>query len=114
MQKCSFCGSQFGDHRCYFCGKNCCTSCMTDDKSRCKNCYIKKRTLGWNVIKKNKIIIAFIAFLWIYAVFPGPFLPGLGSTFYWATLIAAILFTIPLGFMLFFWSRTPPSSDIKK
>ena len=69
MQKCSFCGSQFGDRRCYFCGKNCCTSCMTDDKSRCKSCYIKKRTLGWNVIKKNKIIIVFIAFLWIYAVF---------------------------------------------
>lgn len=87
---------------------------MTNDKSRCKSCYIKKRTLGWNVIKKNKIIIVFIAFLWFYAVYPGPFLPGLDPTFYWATLIAAILFMIPLGFMLFFWSRTPPSSDIKK
>jgi len=87
---------------------------MTDDKSRCKSCFIKKRKLGWRVIKKNKILLGFIAFLWFYAVFPGPFLPGFDSTFYWATLMAAVVFMIPICFMLFFWSRNPPSSDIRK
>ncbi|MEK0352175.1 MAG: hypothetical protein QQN57_04735 [Nitrosopumilus sp.] len=33
MYKCDFCGSAFGDRICYFCEKNCCTSCMTDDRT---------------------------------------------------------------------------------
>jgi len=115
MQSCEFCGSKFGDYKCYFCEKLCCTSCLVDDKSRCKKCFLDKRKLGvFRVIKKNKIILGFIAFVWFYAVYPGPFIPGLDPTFYWVTLIAAILFMIPAGFMLFFWSRNPPASDIKR
>jgi hypothetical protein len=87
---------------------------MTDDRSRCKQCYIQKKKLGWRVLKKNKPILGFVAFLWFYAVYPGPFIPGLDPTFYWITLFAAILFMIPVGFMLFFWSLNPPSSDIRK
>jgi membrane protease YdiL (CAAX protease family) len=88
---------------------------MTDDHSRCKECFIQKKKLNWKiVIKRNKILLGFVAFLWLFAVFPGPFLPNLDPTFYTATLIAAILFMIPVGFMLFFWSLNPPTSDIKK
>jgi hypothetical protein len=29
-------------------------------------------------------------------------------------LIAAILFMIPIGCVLFFWSLNPPASDIKR
>jgi len=57
-------------------------------------------------------LLGFIAFVWIYAVYPIPLIPGLDPTFYWITLFAAILFMIPAGLMIFFWSRNPPSSDI--
>ena len=85
---------------------------MTDDKSRCKRCYINKRKLGWKIFKRNKVLFGFVAFVWAYAVFPIPLVPGLDPTFYWITLAAALLFMIPVGFMIFFWSRTPPVSDI--
>ena len=85
---------------------------MTDDRSRCKRCYVYKRKLGWTVLKRNKVLLGFIAFVWIYAVFPIPLIPGLDPTFYWITLFAAILFMIPAGLMVFFWSRNPPASDI--
>ncbi|WP_255464089.1 hypothetical protein [Nitrosopumilus sp. b1] len=115
MQQCSFCGSVFGDRKCYFCDARCCTSCMTDDRTRCKQCYIKKRRLGVKkLLKKNKIVLGFIGFLWFYAVYPGPFLPGLDPNFYYLTLIAAVLIMIPVGLALFFWSLHPPSSDLKK
>ena len=115
MQDCSFCGSTFGDRKCYFCEKRCCTNCMTDDRSRCKQCYIHKRKLSpKQILRKNKIVLAFIGFLWFYAVYPGPFLPGLDPGFYTLTVIAAVLIMIPIGLALFFWSLNPPSSDLKK
>ena len=115
MHKCDYCGSSFGDRICYFCEKTCCTSCMVDDRTRCKDCYIQKRHLGWKkLIKKNKVILIFVAFLWLYAVFPGPFIPGLDPTFYTISIVAALLIMIPIGFTLFFWSLNPPTSDVKK
>ncbi|MDH3340310.1 MAG: hypothetical protein OEL84_03370 [Nitrosopumilus sp.] len=88
---------------------------MVDDKTRCKDCYIQKRRLGCKkLIKKNKVILIFVAFLWLYAVFPGPFIPGLDPTFYTISLVAALLIMIPIGFALFFWSLNPPKSDVKK
>ena len=88
---------------------------MTDDRSRCKQCYIHKRKLSpKQILRKNKIVLAFIGFLWIYAVYPGPFLPGLDPGFYTLTVIAAVLIMIPIGLALFFWSLNPPSSDLKK
>ena len=88
---------------------------MVDDITRCKQCFLNKKKLGFfKILKRNKILLGFIAFLWFYAVYPDPFIPGLDSTFYHATIIAAILFMIPVGLMLFFWSRNPPSSDIKR
>jgi len=63
VYKCDFCGSAFGDRICYFCEKNCCTSCMIDDRTRCKNCFIYKRRLGWKkLVKKNKVILIFVGF----------------------------------------------------
>lgn len=115
MQSCTFCGSAFGERKCYFCEERCCTSCMTDDRSRCKQCYIHKRKLTVKqVLKKNKLVLGFIGFLWFYAVYPGPFLPGLDPSFYFLTLVAAVLIMIPVGLALFFWSLNPPSSDLKK
>ena len=115
MHQCDFCGSQFGDRRCYFCDSRCCTGCMTDDRTRCKQCYIRKRKLGLRaILRKNKLAVIFAGFLWFYAVYPGPFIPGLDPGFYRVTLIAAILIMIPLGLALFFWSRNPPSSDIRR
>jgi len=55
-----------------------------------------------------------VGLLWLYAVFPCPFIPGFNETFYWISLVAAILFTIPVELMIFFWSQTPPSSDIRR
>ena len=88
---------------------------MVDDRTRCKDCYIQKRRLGWKkLINKNKVVLIFVAFLWLYAVFPGPFIPGLDPTFYTISLVAALLIMIPIGFALFFWSLSPPKSDVKK
>ncbi len=88
---------------------------MVDDRTRCKDCYIKKRRLGIKkLLKRNKILLGFVAFLWFYAVYPGPFLPGIDPSYYTVTLIAAVLIMIPVGFMLFFWSLNPPVSDIRK
>ena len=115
MHKCDFCGSAFGDRICYFCDKTCCTSCMVDDRSRCKECYIKKRRLGLKkILKKNKILLVFVSVLWVYAVYPGPFIPGLDPMFYTITLVALLLIMIPVCLALFFWSLNPPASDLKK
>lgn len=88
---------------------------MTDDRTRCKECYISKKRLGWKkIIKKNKAVLGFVTFLWIYAVFPGPFIPGLDPVFYTISVVAAVLIMIPICFALFFWSLNPPKSDLKK
>jgi hypothetical protein len=88
---------------------------MIDDHSRCKECFIQKRRLGIKqILKRNKIILVCAGFLWFYAVYPGPFIPGIDPTYYYTTLIAAILIIIPLGLALFFWSLNPPTSDLKK
>jgi len=88
---------------------------MVDDRTRCKECYIKKRRLGWRkVLKKNKAVLAFVSLLWFYAVFPGPFIPGLDPMFYTITLVALLLIMTPICLALFFWSLNPPTSDVKK
>lgn len=88
---------------------------MIDDRTRCKTCYITKRKLGWKqLLKKNKKVLIFVGILWMYAVFPGPFIPGLGSNFYTISVVAAILIMIPICLALFFWSINPPYSDLKK
>lgn len=88
---------------------------MIDDRTRCKDCYIHKRRLDWKkLLKKNKWILVFVGCLWFYAVFPGPFLPGLDPTFYTITLVAAVLIMIPVCLAMFFWSLNPPTSDVRK
>ncbi len=88
---------------------------MIDDKTRCKECYVKKRRLGWKkIVKKNKLVFIFVGILWVYAVYPGPFLPGLDPVFYTITLMALLLIMIPICLAMFFWSLNPPSSDLKK
>lgn len=114
MARCEFCGSMFGDRSCYFCSKTCCTSCMTDDRSRCKRCYIDKRRQGWKqIVRRNKLVFVFAGLLWFYAVFPGPFFPGLDPAFYIPSLLAAVLIMIPICLALFFWSLNPPNSDLR-
>ena len=35
---------------------------MTDDRTRCKQCYIHKSRLGWKkLVKKNKVVLIFVA-----------------------------------------------------
>ena len=115
MHQCDYCGSAFGERICYFCEKTCCTNCMVDDRTRCKDCYIQKRRLSWQqLVKKNKFILVFAGFLWLYAVFPGPLIPGLDPGFYAISIVAAVLIMIPLSFVMFFWSLNPPTSDARK
>jgi len=88
---------------------------MVDDRTRCKECYIQKRKLSpRQVIRKNRPLLVFVGLLWLYAVFPGPFIPGLDPNFYAISVVAAILIMIPIGFAMFFWSLNPPKSDLKK
>ena len=84
-------------------------------ETRCKQCHTHKRRLGWKrLVKKNKIILIFAGFLWIYAVFSGPLIPVLDPGFYAISIVAAILIMIPIGLAMFFWSLNPPASDVKK
>ena len=70
MQDCTFCGSTFGDRKCYFCEQRCCTNCMTDDRTRCKQCYIHKRKLSpKQILKKNKIFFYLVRKLLKSAIF---------------------------------------------
>jgi uncharacterized membrane protein len=86
---------------------------MTDDRTRCKKCYIDKKKLGWKtLIKRNKIVFGFVGFVWFYAVFPGPLIPGLHQGYYLIFVITGIVCMIPLCLMMFFWSRYPPASDV--
>ncbi|WP_428323930.1 hypothetical protein [Nitrosopumilus sp.] len=88
---------------------------MTDDRTRCKECYIHKRKLSAKqLIRKNRLVFVFIGILWFYAVFPGPFMPGLEGEFYVISVVAAILILIPVCLAMFFWSLNPPKSDVKK
>ena len=88
---------------------------MIDDRTRCKDCYIHKRRLSWRqLVKKNKAILIFAGFLWLYAVFPGPLIPGLDPGFYAISIVAAVLIMIPLGLVMFFWSLNPPTSDARR
>ena len=88
---------------------------MIDDRTRCKECYIKKRKLSWKqLLKKNKKILVFVGLLWLYAVWPGPFIPEIDPTFFTITLVAALLIMIPICLAMFFWSLNPPTSDVKK
>ncbi len=73
-----------------------------------------KENLGSKLLKRNKLVLGLIGFLWFYAVFPGPIFPGIDPSYFYTTLIAAILIIIPLSLALFFWSLNPPSSDLKK
>ncbi|TBR12365.1 MAG: hypothetical protein EPO62_00260 [Candidatus Nitrosotenuis sp.] len=87
---------------------------MTDDRTRCKKCYVSKKRLSWKeIVKKNKIIVGFVIFIWFYAVFPGPLIPGLHEGYYVVFVIAAVVCMIPLCLMMFFWSINPPASDVK-
>lgn len=115
MHRCDHCGSAFGGRVCYFCERSCCTSCMTDDRTRCKECYVKKRRLGWKqLVRKNKAVLAFAGALWLYAVFPGPLMPGLDPGFYAISVVAAVLIMVPVCLAMFFWSLNPPTSDARK
>jgi len=86
---------------------------MVDDRTRCKDCYIQKRRLWWKKLKKNKPILIFVGFLWLYPVFSGPFIPGLDPTFYTISLVAALLIMIPVCLALFFWSLIPQSPILR-
>jgi hypothetical protein len=86
---------------------------MTDDRTRCKRCFVDKKKLGLKaIIKKNKIVVGFVVFIWAYAVFPGPLIPGLHQGYYVVFVIVAVVCMIPLGLALFFWSRNPPASYV--
>ena len=88
---------------------------MTDDRTRCKNCFINKcRLSARQIVKKNRVLLGFVVLLWLYAVFPGPLIPGLDPTFYAISIVAAVLIVIPVGLTLFFWSLNPPTSDARK
>ena len=88
---------------------------MIDDRTRCKECFIHKRRLSAaQLVRKNKLVLIFVGLLWLYAVFPGPLMPGLDPGFYAISVVAAVLIMIPVCLAMFFWSLNPPKSDVKK
>jgi len=64
--------------------------------------------------KKEQDCFGFCWIFVLYAVFPGPLIPGLEPGFYEISIAAAILIMIPIGLAMFFGSLNPPASDVKK
>ncbi len=74
MRKCARCGSKSDTARCYYCGKNVCMDCRTDNMESCRRC--RGRQWNWGSIHREKIAMWLFGLVILYAVFPPLFLPG--------------------------------------
>ena len=112
MTGCSVCGGRFAEHKCGFCGRAACSSCMHVEMGKCIKCEGKK-TVPWRrFVRQNLILIIFMSTIWIYTVYPWPFLYAFGFNVDMSAIqpimIATIVLAIPFLFMLKAWKAKPP------
>jgi len=114
MPGCAICGGRFAEHNCAYCGRSACSSCMNVEISKCIKCEDRK-TVPWRrFIRQNRILIIFLSTIWVFTVYPWPFLYMFGLGFdldmsvLQPILIATIVIAIPFIFMLRAWQMRPP------
>ena len=120
-QRCTICGSQFAERKCYFCENKVCTSCIVPadvsgsySTTKCINCDRKKvnRVGTLTLLKRNYYLIAIIVAFWLFTVFPLPFLQMAGleinPSAFQPVLIATAVMTIPFVFMFLAWKKRAP------
>ncbi len=109
---CEICGSRFAENKCAYCGKSVCSSCMVSEGIKCIKCRDKKSIPLKRFVRRNIILIVFLGTIWIYTIYPFPFLLALGfnvdMSAYLPVLIATIVLAIPFIMMLRVWQKRPP------
>src|ERR671911_3171882 len=115
LAKCQICSSYFGDIKCVYCQRVVCSSCISDNKIKCKKCGAQKKPPS-NFLKSNiRYILLFVA-LWFFVsgLYPFPYLLAIGVPLDFRimqpVLIATGIMMIPFVFMMFAWKRRPPTS----
>jgi hypothetical protein len=112
MPECAICGGRFAEHKCVYCNRSACSSCINVEISRCVKCEHKKSIPTLQFVRRNLILFIFLGTIWIYTVYPFPFLYALGfnvdMTVMQPILIATVVLAIPFLFMLRAWQKKPP------
>lgn len=85
---------------------------MVDEGLKCVKCVNRNSVPLKQFIKRNKFLIISIGAIWVYTVYPFPFLVALGFNVdisaVQAVLIATVVLTIPFLFLLKAWQKRPP------
>lgn len=112
MPGCTICGGRFAEHKCVYCAKSVCSSCMNIELSKCIKCKDKTMLPMKQFVRRNLILFIFLGSIWVYTVYPFPFLYALGFDLDMSAiqpiLIASLVLAIPFIFMLMAWQKKPP------
>lgn len=113
LTKCQICDSYFGDLKCAYCQKAICSSCVSDNKTKCIKCNAVKRLPSIFLKSNIRYILLFVA-IWFFVsgLYPFPYLLAIGVPIDFRimqpVLIATGLMMIPFVFMMFAWKKRPP------
>lgn len=85
---------------------------MISEEIKCIKCRNKSTVPLKQFVRRNMILIIFLGTIWIYTVYPYPFLIALGFNMDFSAilpvLIATIVLAIPFIIMLRVWQKRPP------
>lgn len=114
MPGCEICGGRFAEHRCIFCNRTVCSSCMAPETGKCRRCSGVRRLPLGRFVRRNMILFIVLGLIWTYTVYPWPFLHAFGLEFDMSViqpiLIVSIVLAIPFVFMMRAWQKRPPPS----
>jgi hypothetical protein len=106
---CAICGSRFNEHKCIYCNKMVCSSCIEDNARLCIRCKHLKSMPNKLFLKRNWHLFLFIGLAWLFIVFPYPFIINYQHAFHYAVIlpitITSIAIIIPLIFLFKAWKK---------
>ncbi len=112
MPGCTICGGRFAEHTCAFCGRQACSSCLDVEVRKCIKCNNRTTVPLARFVRQNMILVVFLGLIWIFVVYPFPFLSSLGYeidiSVMQPVLIATLVIVIPFIFMFKAWQKRPP------
>ncbi len=87
---------------------------MNVEISKCIKCKDKNKLPMRQFVRRNLILFVFLGVIWIFTVYPWPFLYAMGLGFdldmsvLQPILITSLVLVIPFLFMLRAWQKKPP------
>lgn len=85
---------------------------MVNEGVKCIKCRDKKSVPLKHFVRRNLVLIIFLGTIWIYTIYPFPFLVAMGFnadiSAVQPVLIATIVLAIPFIIMLRVWQKRPP------